>query len=82
MAKKSTKVDTKPVINEVETDEEVHTDTPNRPINSESLRKFANKLTVTLPNGEQRVYSPFTHGKVWEALAHNFAEANKGSVIE
>lgn len=43
---------------------------------------YANKFTVTLKNGTVRVYTPFTHGKVWEALARNFAESNEGSTIE
>ena len=40
------------------------------------------QLTVTLADGSYRTYSPKTHGKVWEALANNYANANKGSVIE
>lgn len=40
------------------------------------------KLTVTLVDGSSRTYSAANSGKVWEALAKNFAEANEGSVIE
>lgn len=54
---------------------------PNRPI-KESGKKYANKLVVTLADGTQRTYTPFTHGKVWEALANNFHKANEGSTID
>ena len=76
----------KPVVDEkVEVEESVETtevstekeapSKPNRPV-------YANKLTVTLKNGTVRVYTPFTHGKVWEVIAKNYAEANEGSTIE
>ena len=79
MAKKSTKVDTKPEIDEKpEVDEEVQSDVPEKP--NRTVRPT--RLTVTLPNGTSRVYTEYTHGKVWEALAKNFAEANEGAVIE
>lgn len=44
--------------------------------------KYANQRTVTLSDGSERVYTPFTHGAVWEALANNYAAANPGSTIE
>lgn len=40
----------------------------------------ADKLTVTLPDGTQRVYSQATHGAVWETLAKNYAESNDGEI--
>jgi len=76
MAKKVTK----PIENEVETDN-VQTEQVERPI-KEPTRKYANKLVVTLVDGTERVYTPFTHGKVWEALANNFHKANEGATIE
>lgn len=82
MAKKTTK----PVeLNEVEVGIEAPVITDKAPVErtiKQPTRKYSNKLTVTLADGSERVYTPFTHGKVWEALANNFAKANEGSVIE